>query len=459
MTDWPTRLAIVGGTLYLLVLGVAMTRLSYDIWGAFVVGPIILVVSLPILARVFNGPDRTLFWIAVAGLFAKIGAAMIFYWVAFDAYGGAADPARYHAAGRVIASNIRDGLVSPMDMLPRSQGTPFIEELTGLLYAVFGSSLLGGFMLYAWMSFWGAVLYVRAAMLAVPGLFERQYAALVFLLPSIVLWSSTTGKEAPMMLFLGLTSYGIARLSVGRWAGWSIPIVAMGAIPAAMIRPHFSAMWIGAMVLALIAKVVASSVGTGSLKRLGGVFVALLAVVGLVFAAQVTLRYLDPSGEESGDAALSDRVTTIFEKTEKNTTTGGSRIEPVSISGPQDWPIAIVRTLTRPLPNEARSFAEMLPAAEMTVLFLLAIASWRRLANLPAMLRRCPYVVFAVSVLVVFGLAWASFGNLGLLVRQRSLVTPLLVLLLCLPARAARTRDQSQANSGLSERALSRPTV
>jgi hypothetical protein len=279
----------------------------------------------------------------------------------------------------------------------------------------------------------------------------------VFLLPSIVLWSSTSGKEAPMMLFLGLASYGIARLSVGRWAGWSIPFVAMGAIPAAMIRPHFAAMFMGAMVLALIAKVVTGSVDAGSLNRLGGALVALLALVGLVLAAQVTLRYLDPSGEESDDTALSDRITTIFETTERNTTTGGSRIEPVSIGGPQDWPVAIVRTLTRPLPNEARSFAEMLPAAEMTFLVLLAIANWRRLANLPAMLVRSPYLVFAVAVLVVFGLAWASFGNLGLLVRQRSLIAPLLILLLCVPRRAQPIRERFQTTSGRSAHKLTQP--
>ena len=192
------------------------------------------------------------------------------------------------------------------------------------------------------------------------------------------------------------------------------------------------------MVLALIAKVVAGSVDTGALKRVGGAFVAVLALIGLVIAAQVTLQYLDPSGADDEDAAFSDRVTTIFERTEQRTTIGGSSIDPVSIDGPQDWPVAIVRTLTRPLPHEARSFAEMLPAAETAALLLLAAINWRRLANLPRMLLRNPYVVFAAAVLVVFGLAWATFGNLGLLVRQRSLVAPLLVLLVCLPARMPR---------------------
>jgi hypothetical protein len=99
----------------------------------------------------------------------------------------------------------------------------------------------------------------------------------------------------------------------------------------------------------------------------------------------------------------------------------------------------------------------MLPAAEMTFLVLLAIANWRRLANLPAMLVRSPYLVFAVAVLVVFGLAWASFGNLGLLVRQRSLIAPLLILLLCVPRRAQPIRERFQTTSGRSAHKLTQP--
>ena len=89
VTDWPSRLAVVAGGGYLVLLGLAMTRASYDVWGALVVGPLIVVVTIPIVVRLFRDADRWTLGIVIAGLFAKLAAAMLFYWVAFDAYRGA----------------------------------------------------------------------------------------------------------------------------------------------------------------------------------------------------------------------------------------------------------------------------------------------------------------------------------------------------------------------------------
>jgi hypothetical protein len=61
------------------------------------------------------------------------------------------------------------------------------------------------------------------------------------------------------------------------------------------------------------------------------------------------------------------------------------------------------------------------------------------------MLLRSSYVVMALTLLVMFGVAFTSIGNLGVLTRQRSLVMPMLLLLLCLPRR---TRSRGGVVSG-----------
>ena len=43
-----------------------------------------------------------------------------------------------------------------------------LDRLTATIYTVFGSSRLAGFLLFGWMGFWGALWFVRAAMLAIP---------------------------------------------------------------------------------------------------------------------------------------------------------------------------------------------------------------------------------------------------------------------------------------------------
>jgi ABC-type transport system involved in cytochrome c biogenesis permease component len=44
-----------------------------------------------------------------------------------------------------------------------------------------------------------------------------------------------------------------------------------------------------------------------------------------------------------------------------------------------------------------------------------------------------PYLVFAALCVVTFGVAFSSIGNLGILVRQRSLILPLLLVFWCVP--------------------------
>jgi hypothetical protein len=433
MTGGVERLAVVAAALYVLVAGWAMFSLSYDIWGAFIIAPVIVIVTVPLLRRLFTGEHAALFPIALVGLFAKLVGSMYRYWVAFDAYGGSADAGRYHDYGKAAAGNIWEGLGTTWPALPRQVGTPFVEQLTALVYTFIGTSRLAGFFFFAWLGFWGLVLFLRAALVGVPGLAQRRYALLVFLTPSLVYWPSSIGKEAVMCLFLGLASYGGARLLSGRWGGWAVPITLLGIIGARFVRPHFAALWVGALVVGLLSGLLTGRSGRGVIGRLGTITLAVIAVIGLTAVARVTLNYLDPQTEESEGAVVSERITNIFEETERRTEQGGSGFETITISGPQDYPYAIVRTLTRPLLTEARSFAELLPAIEMAALVVLGLASWRRLANLPRMMLSSPYVVFAVVVLVMFGIAFTSVGNLGILTRQRSLVVPLLLLPLCLP--------------------------
>jgi hypothetical protein len=54
---------------------------------------------------------------------------------------------------------------------------------------------------------------------------------------------------------------------------------------------------------------------------------------------------------------------------------------------------------------------------------------------LPRTILTVPFVAFAMTTLFAAGLAYASFANLGILTRQKSLVFPLLLLLPCLPFR------------------------
>jgi hypothetical protein len=181
----------------------------------------------------------------------------------------------------------------------------------------------------------------------------------------------------------------------------------------------------------------------------GTVLLVLVAGIGFLVVATAALNFL-PS--DAGDEApVTDQFTGIFSEIEGRTTTGGSSFTPPSVSGPQDWPIAALRTITRPLLSEATDLATLLPAVEMTALVLVGVFSWRRLAHVPRLLLTTPYLVFAVLCVFTFGVAFSSIGNLGILVRQRSLILPLLLVCWCVPpivfASERRARARSAARS------------
>ncbi|MDO9176264.1 MAG: hypothetical protein Q7V62_15760, partial [Actinomycetota bacterium] len=112
---------------YLLIAAWAMTNMRYDFWGVFLAMPIIAAVMLPLIHAMFRD-QPTIARIAYAGLAAKACGTFARYWVAFDAYGGAADAQAYHNFGRVYAEKLRNGDVPPWGLLPHGQGTRFVEH-------------------------------------------------------------------------------------------------------------------------------------------------------------------------------------------------------------------------------------------------------------------------------------------------------------------------------------------
>ncbi len=453
------RLLIAGAVLYLAVTGWAMQALSYDIWGAFIIAPVLLVASAPLIRIAFGGRLERLTTIAWIGLLAKLAGGLIGYAVRFDAYGGSADAGAYHDVGKLLARGVRSGADGPMSVIPTGTNTEFVGHLTGLVYTLVGSSRLAGFLVFAWFSYWGLVFAIKAAAVAIPRFATRRYALLVFLFPSLVYWGSSIGKEAVLGLFLGVATYGSALLLADQGRRTVAALyVTTGLILAARVRPHFAAIWAGALVVSLFVKfgvelVQQRDASERRRSRLGVLVLLGVAGIGFVIVASVTLNYLDPADQtDAVQADVTDRFTGIFDRVEVQTGSGGSNYAPIDVHTPLDWPYAAARTLTRPFLPEARSLAELLPAVEMTALIVLGVASWRRLANVPFLILRTPYLVFVLLCVGTFGVAFASFGNLGLLVRQRSLVLPLLLVLWALPEWRPRPRSGPDANRWTADR-------
>lgn len=426
---------------YLLVLGWSITNLSYDLWGALVLLPPLSLLGVLGLRRMFPGDLRPIATIMSIGLGFKFLGAGARYWVGFEAYDGGIDAQRYHEFAVPLATGVWDGEIGVLDLLPEETGTPFMDGIVAIVYALSGASKLGGFLVFSWLAYWGTAWFVKAACVAVPGLMQRRYAVLCILAPSLVYWPSSIGKEAWMLLTLGFATYGIASLLARRGVAGPVAVTISGLVGAAMVRPHMSALWMIGVLLALMVLLFSRAgpdqKGSSASQRFIVIGVIGVAAVGLVLAAGQTLDYLNFGDDEAGGA---DTVTAIIDETTRRTVQAQSNFAPPSIENPANWPFAAVRTLTRPLLIEARGSGQLLSALEMTVLIGIALMSGRRLLNLPKLVITVPFMTFAMTVTFFGALAFTSFANLGVLTRQRALLFPFMLLLLCLPEPTKRVR-------------------
>jgi hypothetical protein len=431
MTQRVSSKAILGfaaGLVALYVVGLLlfMETSSYDTWGGMFVAPVLILVSLPMLARqATREGDRSLFWVLVAALLVKLGGALVFHFVAYDLYGGLADAVDYHQGGVELSERFREGNYDTgFDDLT---GVAFIKVVAGILYTIIGPTKFGGYLFFSWLGFLGLFFLYRAFTIAVPEGRARTYARFVFFLPSLAFWPSSIGKEAWMMLALGTAAFGAARALSGKtWRG--LAVAGLGMWMAAMVRPH-------------IAALVGVSLGIGyvlrrpreDLRQLAPIAKALSMAIVAIVAAMVVVRaerFLSDSGVETerGIAGVHSSITA-------RSSDGGSSFAPSILQSPTQAPNAVLTVLFRPLPFEAHNFTSFVSSLENSFLliFVLVRIPWG-FAALRSM-RRQPYLALALAYATMFIVAFSSFANFGNLVRQRVQVLPFIVALLCVPPR------------------------
>lgn len=413
--------------LYVFGLAFSMQHFSYDVWGALALAPVLIVVSVPLLLRATRREgDAGMGRLIVLALVLKMVGSLARYAVAFGVYGGFADAASYHEAGKVLAPLYRSGNFAAEIGGPGS-GTRTVKAVTGLAYTVIGPSELAGFVFFSWLGFWGLYLFYRAFVLAVPQGDARRYALMVFLLPSMLFWPSSIGKEAIITLTLGTTAYGAARLFARRRGG--LLILAVGVAGTGLIRSHVA-----------LAVFVAVSVGY-VFRRSRGVspFAPVAKAIGLAGLATISLVVLSQVKDDLGFESLDVKsVQEQLATNQRNTTDGGSQFETTSDGSFASIPGSLITILFRPWPFEANNLQNLIAAIEGTLLAVLFFRSRRRLLAIPRQIRGHPYLLVVLVYTVLFAFAFSTFSNFGIVARQRVQLFPFVLVLLALPVPGQR---------------------
>jgi len=417
-------------------------------WIGLIVGLFLLVFVVPAVARSVARVDQDArtFRLVMASGALKLATAPLWIYVNDHYYSGIADANGYSRVGAQVAAQIRNGDFS--FHVGRVIGDGATSIITGIIYTVIGSNVLGGFFVFAFLGFVSLVLFYRAFRVALPDGDHRRYAKLVFFFPSLLFWTSAIGKDALISLGLGLGALGAARILARARGGFVLLGIGLGLT--ALIRPHVALMLFAALAVAyLVSKSKTASPLTPLAKLLG----AVVLVVGGLILAKLTAHFF---GLQSLSVAS---IQHVLNQNASNTGGLNSRqygsIVATSVSlSPTSIPKDIYYVLIRPLPFQAHGLTQLASSLENTFLVALLIVSWRRLASAFTAMRRHPYLLLVALYSLVWIILFASIGNLGILVRERTSLLPLLLVLVSWPA-ATRARETSL--STLKERADSQP--
>jgi hypothetical protein len=243
-----------------------------------------------------------------------------------------------------------------------------------------------------------------------------------------------------MMFGVGLAMYGAARLLTSGYRGL-LPLL-LGLAATYMVRPHVTVLLVGALLTAVALRPSRNpSPLTPILK--GGALVLVGAVAVLaVFQAADFLGVEEVSVEN---------LRNEFETVNANTAQGGSEFGGAAVTNPLLLPWAIITVLFRPFPWEAGGGPALLSSLEGVLLIALTWQARRRILGGLRMLRSQPYLVFALTYLLLFVLVFSGFSNFGILVRQRSLVLPAFLVFLALPAAWAKVTSRREHRAAARE--------
>jgi hypothetical protein len=403
----------VGTVVFMLGAGAAGNA---DMLRAVVVVPVLACITY-VVAKSFAAIDErpVIVPIVMGGFGLKLAGTLIRDWVSNVYYGGG-DSLDYDQWGQKLAPSFRHfHWVTPNGTL---RGTNFLRTMSGIAYAITPGGIICAFLVFSFLSFLGMIFFWRAYRRAISTRSDLRYLKLLVFLPSLAFWPSALGKDAWVVLGVGIASYGVALILTDRLIGW-LPF-AIGVAEVMYVRPHVA---IPIVVGLLLAELVRRRGPGGSIRLV-------ISVALVLFAASIILStsasFLGVGGWSQ--ASVSQELDNVGGRT----TTGGSQFHATKVSSPVQFPIAALNVLFRPLPYEARSGPEMYTAIEDAVLLGLFIWMFRRIARAVRRSRRRPYLLYCIGMVSLFVVEYSSFSNFAIIARERTQAIPLLLVLLCL---------------------------
>jgi hypothetical protein len=352
----------------------------------------------------------------LTGLLAHMLASSVFLWVGFNVYSGTVDAFHYWTMGLQIAERFQ--IVGWNAFHGPYSSTNLISNICGITTLLIGDGLPTLFVASSFVALAGAYLFYRTFTIAFPEGDRWLFGLLVVLLPSLLFWSSFVGKDSLIQYFIALTCYGFARITQ-RPSVSGVVFCAMGLAGALLVRAHVAAM----LAVAITFPYAVGRSRPGSASKAAKLILIPFLAVSTYFLVSQAKNFIDLQNENSTSVLQQADIIT------RNSQIGGS-----AFNEGASLPLRIAASpflLFRPFPWEMHT-AMAIPAAleSLGLIYLL----WVRRREIGSTLRhwRDPFISFLLMYSAIFLVTFGgSISNFGILLRQRIMVVPAVLMLLC----------------------------
>ena len=355
-----------------------------------------------------------------SSLLARLAATGVFVYVSIAVYDGTADALNFNRTGTILAQQFFS--TGELPLLHPMWSNNFVIMVVRTLFILFWPSFVLGMVVFSLLAFAGQYFAYRAYSIAYPAARQETAAVMIFLLPSLLFWTSAIGKDSLSLFFIGLLLYSTALYTVParKIAATAVTLFALAGI--FLVRPHVGAIISVAMLLPYVLLQRSRVLGAAALKA---------AVVPALVGVSLYLAVTAASFVGQGEVAQVDKRVLVVASANRlaGSAFGAASVGARVVQGPFMF--------FRPFPWEVRSSQSALAAAEA---LLLLVITWRLRKQVLAFLRSRPgaftwfLVVFLAEFMVIFSV---TVTNFGLLARERVMAMPFLLLLLCRAADQA----------------------
>ena len=389
---------------------------------------LLFVLSALILA---SGLRPGLKGMAVAGLCMRVVGAGVMLAIILGVYGGTADAMRYFREGYIYAERMAGGdfgmfVDARYWAAGRWWGTQFVRFTAAIVTVVLGPSLFGAFVVYALLGFLGLAGFTVAFARTYPHVPPERYLRWLVFFPSLWVWPSVIGKEALILLGMGMVVFAYVRSTRIAWVSLGAGLLLIFAV-----RPQVAAVVGFSVVLAQWLSRDQRWTPVRVLQTL-----ALVAVgMGVIYYGLGMLGVSDVGVAGVGEYLQSEA---------SGMDEGNSTVEATGV-GWASVPLALVNVLFRPFPWEAPNPMALASSLELWSLWLIVLLYRRRVLRALRGWRSSRLLAMGIPFVLIYA---AIFGmlvvNMGIIARQRIFIFPfILALLEAAPTAAGAPRPRA----------------